>query len=276
MTFKLVAVIARKEVRDALRNRWFMLYSAGFAALALALAYISLGDMGTARLAGFGRTAAGLVNLVLLVVPLMALTLGAQSLAGEFERGTLATLLSQPITRREALLGKYIGLSLALGATILVGFGLAACLVALRAGGVDAGPFGLIVAAALLLGLAMLALGFLISSLARHAGTATAVALSVWILFVFAGDLGLMGTALTMRLPVDALFALTIANPLEAFRIGTIAAMTGALDVLGPAGVYATRAFGDGLGLVLAAALAVWGAVSLAGAGLVLSRRAIC
>ena len=271
-----VAVIARKEVKDALRNRWFVLYSAGFALMATALAYLSLGDMGTARLAGFGRTAAGLVNLVLLVVPLMGLTLGAQSLAGELERGTLATLLSQPITRTQALLGKFLGLGLALCAAVLLGFGLAACLVAIRAGAVDAGAFAMIVGAAVLLALAMLALGFLISSAARYAGAATAVALSVWLVLVFVGDLGLMGTALTLRLPVGTLLALTVVNPLEAFRIGTVAAMTGALDALGPAGVYATRTFGTGLGAALAGVLVAWCVVSLVGAGLILRRRAIC
>jgi Cu-processing system permease protein len=272
----IVSVIARKEVKDALRNRWFVLYSAGFAVMAIALAYMSLGDMGTARMAGFGRTAAGLVNLVLLVVPLMGLTLGAQSLAGEMERGTLATLLSQPITRTQALLGKFIGLGLALCAAVLLGFGLAACLVAVKAGAVDAGAFGLIVVAAILLALAMLAVGFLISSAARYAGAATAVALSVWLLLVFVGDLGLMGTALTLRLPVATLLGLTVANPLEAFRIGTVAAMTGTLDALGPAGVYATRTFGSGLGAALAAVLIAWCTVSLAFATLILRKRAIC
>lgn len=270
-----IALVARKEVRDALRNRWFMLYAAAFTLLAIALSQLSLGDGGTAGFAGFGRTAAGLVNLVLLVVPLMGLTLGAQSIAGERERGTLATLLAQPVTRTEVLLGKYVGLALALGAALLLGFGLAGAWVAASGGGVEAGAYGQVVAAALLLALAMLAVGFVVSAAARRTGAATAVALFIWLALVFAGDLGLMGTSVTMRLPVRTLLALTLLNPLEAYRIGAVAAITGALDVLGPAGVYADRTFGDGLVAVLAAALVVWTLAALGAAVVLFDRRGI-
>lgn len=270
-----IALVARKEVRDALRNRWFMLYAAAFTLLAIALSQLSLGDGGTAGVAGFGRTAAGLVNLVLLVVPLMGLTLGAQSIAGERERGTLATLLAQPVTRTEVLLGKYVGLALALGAALLLGFGLAGAWVAASGGGVEAGAYGQVVVAALLLALAMLAIGFVVSATARRTGAATAVALFVWLALVFAGDLGLMGTSVTMRLPVRTLLALTLLNPLEAYRIGAVAAITGALDVLGPAGVYADRTFGGGLVAVLGAVLVVWTIAALGAAVVLFDRRGI-
>lgn len=270
-----IALVARKEVRDALRNRWFMLYAAAFTLLAIALSQLSLGDGGTAGVAGFGRTAAGLVNLVLLVVPLMGLTLGAQSIAGERERGTLATLLAQPVTRTEVLLGKYVGLALALGAALLLGFGLAGAWVAASGGGVEAGAYGQVVVAALLLALAMLAIGFVVSAAARRTGAATAVALFIWLALVFAGDLGLMGTSVTMRLPVRTLLALTLLNPLEAYRIGAVAAITGALDVLGPAGVYADRTFGGGLVAVLGAVLVVWTIAALGAAVVLFDRRGI-
>ncbi len=258
MDARVIALVARKEVRDALRNRWFLLYAAAFAVLALALSRLSLGDTGAAGFAGFGRTAASLVNLVLLVVPLMGLTLGAASLAGERERGTLPMLLAQPVTRREVLLGKYGGLALALGAAVALGFGLAGGLVGLRGGAVEAGSYAQVIGLALLLALAMLAVGMLISAAARRVGAATGVALFVWLTLVFLGDLGLMGTALTLRLDIRTLFGLTLLNPLETYKIAAIGAITGGLDVLGPAGVYATRTYGDGLGALLVGVLVLW------------------
>ena len=108
MTLRAVMLIARKEVRDALRNRWFLLYAAAFAGLAHALSRLALDGASLAGFAGFGRTAASLVTLVLLIVPLMGLTLGAASIAGERERGTLSTLLAQPIARVDVLLGKLV------------------------------------------------------------------------------------------------------------------------------------------------------------------------
>lgn len=270
-----VARIARKEVRDALRNRWFQLYAVGFAGLALALARLSLGGAGTAGFAGFGRTAASLVNLVLLVVPLMGLTLGAGSVAAERERGTLATLLAQPVSRSEVLLGKYVGLGLALSAALVTGFGLAGLVLAGLGGAVAASTYAQVVGLAVLLALVMLALGLLVSSAARRVGAATGVALFLWLGLVFFGDLGLMGTALTMRLDVGTLLALTLLNPLETYRIAAIGAITGSLDVLGPAGTYATRTFGDALAPLLATVLALWIGVALVVALVIFNRKAI-
>ena len=74
MDAAIITVIAREEIRDSLRNRWFLLYAAAFAFLALAVSWISLAGSGGYGFAGYGKTAAGLVNLVLLVVPLGAAT----------------------------------------------------------------------------------------------------------------------------------------------------------------------------------------------------------
>ena len=46
----------------------------------------------------------------------VAVGIGAGSLAGEQERGTLAYLLSQPVNRAEVLIGKYLGLAASLSA----------------------------------------------------------------------------------------------------------------------------------------------------------------
>ena len=53
--------LARKEVRESLRNRWFILYTIAFAALSLALSALSLVGTGSVGFAGFGRTAASLL-----------------------------------------------------------------------------------------------------------------------------------------------------------------------------------------------------------------------
>ena len=92
-----VATVARRELREAITSRWFLLYTVSFAALGLAVSYVSAVGAGGAGLSGFGRTTAGLINLVLLVVPLMALTAGAGSIASDRERGMLAYLLAQPV-----------------------------------------------------------------------------------------------------------------------------------------------------------------------------------
>ena len=102
-------MMLRKEFRDAQRNRWVTLLAAMFAVLSLALSTLGLSSLGTIGITGFGRTAASLLNLVLLLVPLMGLLMGAVSVSAEREQGTLVTVLAQPVTPSEVLLGKFLG-----------------------------------------------------------------------------------------------------------------------------------------------------------------------
>jgi Cu-processing system permease protein len=259
MRIATVWAIAQKEMRDALHNRWFLLYTIAFVGLSLAFSYMSLAGAGISGFAGFGRTAASLINLVLLIVPLMALTIGAQSLAGEQERGTLTYLLAQPVTRLEVFVGKYVGLLLSLLASLTLGFGIAGVLIAMnRTGASNPFIFVRLVFQTFLLSLTMLSVGFLISALTRRAGVAVGIGLFLWLAFVFLGDLGLMGTAVALRLPIEQLFVLSLLNPLQVFKMSAILDINATLDILGPAGIYAMQEFGAALQWVFLAVMAIW------------------
>jgi Cu-processing system permease protein len=254
---RLVTTIARKELRDALRARWFWLYALGFAVLAGMLAMVAL-PQDIAGAIGFGRTAASLVALVQLVVPLIGLTLGAQSIAGQAERGTLRFLLSHPVTRSEAYVGTFLGLLAALVAICGVGFGTAGMVAAIRNAGIDAAAFTRIALLSWVLAAAMLGVGMLISTLARRAGAALGSAVFAWLALVFFGELGIMGTAVATRMPVNVLFFSAVLNPVEAFRLACLSALSGSLDVLGPAGTYAVDTYGDSLEWLLLGVLVAW------------------
>ncbi len=267
-----VTVIARKVVGEASRDRWFWLYCAGFAVLAGAITVTAVPDQGLIGSGGFGRTAASLVALVQLVVPLMALTLGARYLAGERDSGTLVFLLCHPISRAEVLVGTYVGLAGSMFAAVATGFGAAGLFSFLRSAPTD--PVLLICLAALswLLSLAMLGLGLLISSTVRSMSTALGTALFVWLAVVFLGDLGVMGTVVATRLPVGALFATVMTNPVEAFRLASVMALDGSLDALGPAGTYAVDRFGDGIATIALGVMVAWTLVTGAAAVLAFRR----
>jgi len=259
-----IVVFARREFRDAISSRWFLLYTIAFTVLAVAVSFMSLAGSGEQGFAGFGRTTAGLLNLVMLVVPLMALIAGAGSIAGERERGTLLYLLAQPISRSELLLGKYLGLSAALVCSMFIGFGLSAAVLAWRAGSTGLSAFIMLVAFTSGLALAMLSVGMLISVISRRSGVATGLGLFAWLALVFLSDLGLMAGTIIFKLRVQEVFAIAIINPLQAFKMGVIVNMNASLDVLGPAGMYASNTYGDALPWLLALVLALWTLVPLA------------
>lgn len=268
-----ILILARKEVRDALRNRWFLLYAVCFAALSLGLASVALAGTGRFGMAGFGRTAASLVNLVLLIVPLMGLTLGAAALCGERERGTLETLLAQPICRSEVLLGKLLGLGAAVAAAVAAGFGTTAAVLAARGASSNLAQFASISLLSVLLGWSMLSVGLLISALARRTTVALGAAIFTWLAFVFLGDLGLIGGALTLRMTAAELLTAALVNPLQVFKIFAVSGMHRSLDLLGPAGLYASQTFGAGLPLLLCGILAAWIVTPLAAAWVVFANR---
>ena len=273
--FENVLILTQKELRDARRNRWFILYAVAFAGLALAMAWLALSGVGANGLAGFGRTGASLINLVLLVVPLMGLTLGAMSLAGERERGTLLYLFTQPVSQIELLLGKFIGLALAMLLAILLGFGLSGLLIAWQGGSTQASDYLLMVLLAFFLALASLSLGFLISAATTKSATAVGVALFLWLILVFFGDLGLMGTAIVLRLDIDHLFTLALLNPLQLFKMASILAIRSNLEVLGPAGIYAVRTYGPQLMILLLTVLLGWTILPLAITYFIFGRRGV-
>jgi Cu-processing system permease protein len=270
-----VIILAQKELKDARRNRWFILYTVAFTGLALALAWLALSGIGNQGLAGFGRTGASLINLVLLIVPLMGLTLGALSLAGERERGTMLYMLTQPISQAELLMGKFIGLALSILMALVIGFGLSGLLIAWQGGTTQVAQFLELVLLAFGLALVSLSIGFLVSATTAKSATAVGVALFLWLVLVFFGDLGLMGTAIVLRVDIDQLFTMALLNPLQIFKMAAILAIRSNLEVLGPAGTYALRTYGSQLMVFLLAILAVWVILPLAGTYLVFRKRGV-
>lgn len=261
MELDLLWTIAQRELREALKNKWLWFYAIAFAGLALALSQAGLASAGYAGLGGFGRTAASLINALLLFVPLMGLSVGAGALAGDRERGTLLYLLAQPVNRAEIFFGKAIGATLALVVALGLGFGIAGLGLASSGDG-NAFAYLSLAGSTGLLALASLGLGFIISALTRKGATAAGAALIVWLVLVFFGDLGLVGATLSFRPTPGTLFTMLIANPLQIFKLAAIYSLRATLDTLGAVGQYAFYEFGTTLPYWLTGLLIVW---SLAG-----------
>lgn len=253
-----VALIAGKEFRDVWRSRWFAVMAAAFAALALALSLLGAALAGFAGVAGFGRTTASLLNLVMLIVPLMGLVMGAMSLAGEREQGTLLALLAQPVTLTEVLLGKLVGLSAALGAAVIGGFAISGAAIARAGGRAELDDYLAFAGLTVGLGIAHLALGLWISAASRRAASALGIAVFLWMVVIILGDLGIMGTAIVLHLKPAQLLWASFGNPAQVFRLAALQVVHGDLDALGAAGWYAASRLGGWLLPVLVGALMAW------------------
>lgn len=266
--------IAEKEVRDGLTNRWLIGYAILLGGLGLAATFTGLDSASGLAIQAFGRTTATLMNLCLLLSPLVAVVMGAALIAGEQERGTLEHLLAQPLSRTELLIGKYVGLLVALTGATVAGFIPAGVAIVAAATPAVLGHYLLFPAIASAVGAAMAGVGLLISVSSRSAVHAQGTAMLTWFTFVLLYDLVLVGSLAVSGVPVAALAIALIANPVDAARVLGVLALEPDLYLLGPAGSFLTTRWSPlGTASLLSGALVLWALAPVAAAALRFSIR---
>jgi len=273
MDIRNVLLIMRKEASESLKNRWFIIYTVCFSVLALLVLLFSTMGGEIAGFSGFGRTAASIINLVLIFIPLIAVITGGISISQERESGTLSYLLSHPIGKNEVFVGKFFGLLITIWFSILLGFGIAGAGVAIMGGQGDVTGYLLTVLLSILLAACFLSIGFLVSVYSGKASKAIGISVFLWLLFIILGDLGIMGTTVVMDLGIKQVFALALLNPAEVFKIASVLVLSPRFEILGPVGVYAVRTFGQqGVFYLLFSIMILWALVPFAYAYLVFTR----
>lgn len=256
--------IARKELRDALRNHWLQGYAVLLGILGIVVATAATRGAAGLGLQSFGRTAASLSNLCLLLAPLVTLALAAGTVAGERDRGTLERLLAQPLSRPDLLLGKALGLGASLVVATVLGFLPATVVLAGVAGPWLLLRFAVFPALALLVIAALLGVGLLVSVRSASAGQAQARAIFLWFAFVLLYDLLLMGTLLAASIPAGLLAGLLLLNPVSSGRLLVVLALEGDLYLMGPAGAWLVETVSAaGTAALLITSLLAWASISL-------------
>ncbi len=218
-----LVLCARHELALAIRSRWTQTFAVTFAALSLAVAGSGYVLSGGSGVQDFARTAASLVQLALLLVPLTALLVGVTSLAGD--RGAAELLYSQPIERKTILLGRLLGLFVGLLAAQALGFGAAGLVVFWQSGGEGIQGFLLLCAGSAALTAVFLALAAVLAAAgAGRRARALALALVVWFATVVLGDIVALGVAslLPSGSASRVLIMAAVLNPADAVRTATL------------------------------------------------------
>lgn len=216
-----IGVIAEKEFWDRIRNRWVLAVAAVFTIFALVIAYLGAAQQGAVGFRGIDVTIAGLVSLVIYLVPLIALILGYDAIVGERDRGSLELLLSMPITHLELLLGKFFGLAMALTFSTLAGFGLAGIILSYEIGLTALYHYAAFLVSALLLGWAFLSIAVMVSVVAGDRIRASGIAIGLWFFYVLVYDLLLLGLLVVTegKMSLNFFPILLMLNPADIFRI---------------------------------------------------------
>ena len=262
-----VWLCAHHELVLSVRSRWLQTFAIVFGVLVVlvsASGYVLSGGRGVQE---FSRTAVSLIELVLLIIPLTAITFGVLQLTPD--RGAAELLFSQPITRSVVLFGRLSGLFMALVAAETIGFGAAGLLVFAQAGAFGVGGFAGVMASAFALTGIFLALAALVSAgmTSRRRTRALALALVVWFSAVVLFDVAALGIASLLR-SGDAsrlLILAVFANPVDAIRTGALLAV-GGTTAFGAASLAFLRFTGGPAwaAVLIALSLVVWMAAPIA------------
>lgn len=230
-----ILATAALEFAIARRNRWVLVSVAMMMLFALVLAFAGAAPAGQMAADPLSVTVASLISLAVYLVPLIALLISFDAIAGETERGTLALSLTYPLARTELLAGKLLAQLGVVTIAVLAGYAVAA-VVAFRTGGADAlaglGALWRLVWTSVLLGAVFLSLGHAMSCLSRRPSGAAAMAIGLWLVMIVLYDLGLLAAIVADdggRFTTDFLPLALVFNPADAFRIYNLAA-SGAVD----------------------------------------------
>ena len=237
--------IAAIEFRIAFRNRWVaiaMLMMVVFALVLAAAGAAPTGDIGADRLS---VTVASLTSLSVYLVPLLALLMSFDAIAGEVERGTLPLLLTYPVSRPEVLAGKLLAhlAILALAATAGYAAAAGAAIWADPASVKGVPALVRLIWSSVLLGATFLGAGYALSALARRPSAAAGLAIGLWLGAVVLYDLALLALIVSGgegSLIASALPYALLANPADAFRLFNLAAAEASAAAGGVGGAAAS------------------------------------
>lgn len=255
-----VMTIAEKELLESIRSKWLGTFTVVFALIALLVSFLGLSSLGVGGQQGFNRVTASLLNLVLYLLPLIALVMGSATVAGEKEAGSLHVLLTQPINKAEVIIGKFGGLALALIASILVGFGGAGVVIAWKTGSINIKDYLMFVILSMILAMVFLSIAILISVIVSRRAQGIGLGIFVWFLMILVYDFLAIGVAglSNVSVIIPLLLLLLLANPADMVRVLVILQLGGE-ETFGPTLVALTRMLTQGSGeILLYGALLVW------------------
>lgn len=173
-----VILLARKEFVDSIRNRGLWVATVVLAVVGSAtviLPNLALDSVNTASLPQYTNTP------VANFVSITALVIGYAAIAGERDTGSIKMLLGLPYTRRDVVLGKYIGLSGVMSVAIIFSY-----LVTVLVGLViyDSLPvisYALVALLTLLHGVAFIGIALAVSAAAKSRSRAMTLAVAVFV-----------------------------------------------------------------------------------------------
>jgi Cu-processing system permease protein len=226
--------IAKYTILDIVRSKVLLAYTLLLLAISLTI-FMSDADA--------TKGLVSITTVILIIVPLVSVVYATTYYfnAAEFTE----MLVSQPISRRNILLGKFIGICSSILIAFIVGVCVPVAMFAFSATGVT------LMLSGCLLTLSFISLAFLTSTLTRDKAKGIGLALMLWFYFSIIFDgLVLLFLTLFADYPLEkAMIILTALNPIDLARI-LILLQLDISALMGYTGALYQQFFGSGAGIV--------------------------
>lgn len=178
--------VARKDFRDATRSDALLAVTV---LSVLSMVAVSTGFVVVERRPTFDALLVFLGTLTQWLVPVAALVVAQGSVVGEQRDGTVKVLLGLPLSRRDVLLGKFVGRATAVTLAVLAGFAVNAGVVVVLYDAVDPTTYLAFAASTVLLGVAFTGVAVGVSATTTSPVRAVALVVGAFVAFLFVWDL---------------------------------------------------------------------------------------
>jgi ABC-2 type transport system permease protein len=236
--------VARLDVGESLRARWFAVYAAFFGSVIALLFVFGLTESRILGFMGLSRLLVTYVQLCMAVVPVFVLVTTVRSVAGDREAGVFEYLLALPVGLGAWFWGRTLGRLAVVTLPALAALLGAAAWARIQAIEVPWQMLGIHAAMLGALCACFLGIAMGISAVARSLDVAQGAAFLLWLGLVLFLDLVLLGLLIQHHVPAATVVAIALANPLQVFRTAALLLFDPDLVLLGPAAFVLFDVFG--------------------------------
>ncbi|PIE01477.1 MAG: ABC transporter permease [Acidobacteria bacterium] len=237
--------MARADIGESVRARWFLVYSIIFGGIMVGLIVSGLSESRIMGFTGLSRLLVTYIQITMAILPLFMLITTVRSLVGDREAGVYEYMLSLPISLSAWYWGRILGRFVIIFMPVLLAMVLGLAWGVFK--GVAIPWTQVLVYTGLLASLIICFMGMamLISTLAKSTDVAQGAAFILWLVLLLFLDLILLGTLIREGLPAETAVGIALANPLQTFRTAAMMLFDPQLVLLGPSAFVILDNFGE-------------------------------
>jgi ABC-2 type transport system permease protein len=231
-------LIAYLDLKESLRAKWFLIYALVFGGL-IALFFIAgVTESQVMGFSGLSRLLLMYIQITIIILPIFILITTVRSISGDRDDHILEYMLSFPISLKEYYWGKIIGRFITVYIPVIFAMIIAIVYGAFKGADIPWSIFFLYTGLLFALSSAFLGIAFFISSFVKSSEVALGISFFVWIFMLAFIDIALISLMMQNRFSEELIIAISLANPMEMFRVAAISLFDPELTVMGPVAYY--------------------------------------